>query len=136
MGISKHPSGWLVRKMIAGTMVQVLKPTEELAEAEYSALVEISDLYRNEWATRINKRANAKATDLPVGFVDTAQSYTTESGTVNRYHIMKVIIRHNGKPKSLSCTYGEDTREKRTRDDALLILLKRLKDLGYEKAAI
>ena len=136
MGVSKHPSGWLVRKMVADTMIQVLKPTEEEAEAEYSALVEIADLYRNEWATRINKRANAIAKDLPVGFVDTEQSYTTTKGNEVTYSLMKVTIKVDGKAKALSCTYGQDTTMKRTRDDALLILLKRLKNLGYKKAAI
>ncbi|MBD1577909.1 hypothetical protein HC723_16055 [Vibrio sp. S11_S32] len=136
MGISKHPRGWLARKMIAGAMVQVLKPTEELAEAEYAALVEISDLYRNDWASRIKKRSNAKAADLPVGFVDTVDTYTSTSGTVNRYNIMKITIKHHGKAKTLSCSYGENTRMNRTRNDALLMLLKRLKEFGYEKAAI
>lgn len=41
MGISKHPSGWIARKMIAGKMIQVFKPTKDEAEEAYSLLLEL-----------------------------------------------------------------------------------------------
>lgn len=124
MGVSFVNGSWRAAKSVGGEFIVKYCRTKEEAERENERLTAISDSLKNNWSHRYKKRSNAKAADLPVGFVDTVDRKKGKNGERYEYTMIKAIVKINGKVRVFSLSYSDKQTSKRSRKQAI----KELKD--------
>lgn len=130
MGIRRFHDKFRVIKSVGGKVITEWHDTKEQAEAAFKRLTALANMAKPKWSHRAIKRSNARAKDLPVGFVDTVETKVSAAGKTYTYKLIKCVYSQNGKIKSIVRYYYENNRKKRTRAQAIKELKDELKKLN------